>query len=344
MRRATRVLLCLFVFAWCASVAQAFSLPQDAGAHVDRPREWWRSLSHLQAADGHRFEVSATFFRFAVVPPSGVRGGWSTAAILPLSVAIGDESKRTTYIAQAVERDALGLAHAAAHRLDLVVGRSLLRAFAGAEAERFRVHVEAHGASADLEQRIIALPVALGSRAYAYPRLDVRGTLRIGAESIAVHGTGWLDHEYGANQLDRGEVGWDRFVMHFDDGRVVMIEQRRLAGNRKSPASTGVFVDRNGRATPLSAHDFSIVNALDTHWQSPHTGARYPSLWEIFVPLAGLDLAVIPPFLDQEISAEGAGASYYCGAITIERAPLPEHTDTGRGFVELTGYARPLVF
>jgi len=344
MKHVALGLLCLVVFAWCANVAQAFSLPQDAGAHGDRPREWWRSLSHLHSTDGRRFEVSATFFRFAAVPPSDVRSAWSTAAILPVSVAIGDEGHRITYTAHSVEREALGLAHAATNRLDLAVGRSLLQSVDATRDRRFRVHVEANGASAELEQRFIQSPVALGARAYAYPRLDVRGTLRIGAESIAVRGTGWIDHEYGADQLDRGEIGWDRFVMHFDDGRVVMIEQRRLPGNRKSPASTGIFVDRSGHATLLSARDFSIVNALDTHWQSPHTGARYPSLWEIFVPLAGLDLAVIPPFLDQEIPADGAGASYYSGAITIERAPLPEHTDTGRGFVELTGYVRPLAF
>ena len=346
MRCTARALLCIFVFAWCASSAQAFSLPHDAGAHAERPREWWRTLAHLQAADGRRFEAAATFFRFAVVPPSDVRGAWSTTAILSVSVAIGDESQRTTFTAHTLERDALGLAHAAKSRLDLAVGHSFLRALDAASnsERRFRVHVETGGASAELEQRVVQPAVPLGSQAYAYPRLDVRGTLRIGAESVAVRGTGWLDHEYGADQLDRGEIGWDRFVMHFDDGRVVMIEQRRLRGNRKSLASTGIFVDRRGRATRLSARDFRIVNALDTHWQSPHTGARYPSLWEIFVPLAGLDLAVIPPFLDQEISAEGAGASYYCGAITLERAPLPEHTDTGRGFVELTGYARPLVF
>ena len=116
-----------------------------------------------------------------------------------------------------------------------------------------------------------------------------------------------------------------------------MIERIREDDGKQSYASAGVFVDRRGRATTLDASDFTVENPLRTQWQSPHSGARYPSLWEIFVPRVGLDLAVIPPFLDQELG--GDGQPYYDGAITVERAPLPEHTDFGRGFAELTGYA-----
>ncbi len=306
-----------------------------ASTSVPRKREVWRSLIHVRTDRGRNIDLAAIFFRYAV---SASRDGsaWSTTAIDPASVAIVDEDNHQMYAASAVQREALGLAHARSDRLDVAVGRLWMRMANHDPRAHVALHLEAGAAIADLDERVELPLIALGNGASAYPRLAVRGTVRIGNESLAVRGTGWIDHVLGDTAA--GEDGWDRFVVAFDDGRVLLVERRRNASGVRTNVDGGIFVDRSGAVHRLSAGDFTVENPLSTNWLSVRTHARYPSLWEISVPSAGLDLALIPPIQNQEIVGEGQGQSFYDGALTVERFPPPEHTDRGRGFVELTGY------
>jgi predicted secreted hydrolase len=101
------------------------------------------------------------------------------------------------------------------------------------------------------------------------------------------------------------------------------------------PESGGSLVDVRGavRYLPRAA---VVVDALGT-WQSPHTGATYPSGWRVRLPAAKLDLTLVPVLRDQELANTAGGISYWEGAVDV--------TDTatgarrGVGYVELTGYA-----
>ena len=318
-----------------ALVAAVAVLAGDVSAAVPPP-EVWRSLVHVKTDRGRNFDLAATFFRYGAATSRG-GSAWSTSAIDPASVAIIDEDNHRMYGATAVQREALGLAHARSDRLDVAVGRLSMRSLTTLDRQQHVfLHVEAGVASADLDERVDLPVIALAQGASAYPRLAVRGTVRIGNESYAVRGTGWIDHAVG-DAADGAKDG-DRFVVAFDDGRVLFLERRRSASGVRMNASGGVFVDRSGVVHRLGAGEFLIENPLATSWLSIRTHARYPSIWEIFVPSAGLDLAVIPPVQDQEVVSDGQGQSFYEGAVTVERFPPPEHTDIGRGFVELTGY------
>jgi predicted secreted hydrolase len=69
-------------------------------------------------------------------------------------------------------------------------------------------------------------------------------------------------------------------------------------------------------------------------WESPEGGV-YPSAWTLRVPGKGLELEVAPVMADQELFTT---VRYWEGAVDVEGerdgAPV-----TGRGYVELTGYA-----
>ena len=70
-------------------------------------------------------------------------------------------------------------------------------------------------------------------------------------------------------------------------------------------------------------------------WRSPETDARYPARWRLRVPTEDLDLVVEPLLAAQEMRTS---FTYWEGATrvlgTSRGTPI-----SGRGYVELTGYA-----
>ena len=327
------------------------------GAQPGASSEWWRLTGHVRTSDGRRFAVAATFFRFALgrsprAAHRGVTSAWAAERFYPATFAIVDERGRRYISGTRVERGAFGFGRAALGRLDVAAGPWSLRARGGASA--FEVRAGNAEASFDLHQLALKPRVAFGraglvrsgscarcfEHAFAYTRLRARGTVRVGGVAYAVEGTTWLDHEYGSHLLGPGDRGWDRFAIQLDDGRDVLVRVVRRADGTPSPATSGELVSRDGTLTNLTAADVSVAGRARTVWRG-RSGALYPVLWELSVPKAHLDLAVVPPLSGQEIASQQGGPAYYEGSIDVERAP-PPGGDPGRGFVELTGYARPL--
>jgi predicted secreted hydrolase len=81
----------------------------------------------------------------------------------------------------------------------------------------------------------------------------------------------------------------------------------------------------------LSLGDIKITN-LST-WTSPNSGAVYPAGWNFAIPGEGIDLHITPLINDQELRVS---FTYWEGAVRIEG------TQTGYGYVELTGYRESL--
>ena len=333
-----------------------------AGAH-DAPQapreEWWRVFGHLQAVDGRRFDVSASFFRFALPhgrTGSGVRSAWQSDALVPATFVVVDEGARRAYTSTHLDRASLGLARFASVGPNIRVGDWSLEGNVAADWRRrhFTLHVAAPDVALELQQMPLKPPIRYGvggtlqtgscaacvAREEAYTRLRAHGTLTLSGERYALTGTTWVDHESSSHELARDDAGWDRFAIQLDDGRDLDLRVVRRRDGKASLASSGVVVAADGRPTRLSAGDFVVENPLHTRWRNSRTGLEYPSLWEIIVAPAHLDLAVVPPLQDQEISAPD-GPSYYDGTVDVERAPAPGG-DPGHGYVELSGYDRPL--
>jgi predicted secreted hydrolase len=71
----------------------------------------------------------------------------------------------------------------------------------------------------------------------------------------------------------------------------------------------------------------------------------YPSGWRIRVPRLGLDVTVTPRMEDQEMVGAGAeGIDYWEGSVAVRGSAGPTSREiTGLGYVELTGYAGPVL-
>ncbi len=120
------------------------------------------------------------------------------------------------------------------------------------------------------------------SHYYSYTRLRTSGTLTYGGEKLAVDGLSWMDHEFGSDELQPDQTGWDWFSIQLDDGRELMLYRLRRKDGSVTPESSGSLIERDGRVryVPLAAF---AIEATGT-WTSPHTDARYPSGWRVRLP------------------------------------------------------------
>jgi predicted secreted hydrolase len=127
-----------------------------------------------------------------------------------------------------------------------------------------------------------------------------------------------------------------------DNTELMLFELRRKDGTL-DPFSSGTYVDAQGKTTHLRAAEFSLkpIGAL---WKSPGTGATYPVQWTISVPGLGLVLEASTPLQSQELSSKGKFApTYWEGAINLigSKNGTAAH---GVGYLEMTGYDRPVSF
>ena len=328
-----------------SSIGFARATPVRASTVTDpATMQTLRVLGHLHAGDEARYDVAAIFFHAPFGPraPGAARpaSAWRARGFEAADVSFVDENARTTESGTRVERDGIGSAHAANRGLDVRVDDWTLRERRDGRsgASRIALHLAEGSSRADLVLTSVRGNVAVGADGSAWPRLAARGTLFRDGRAIAVTGSFWIDRTsapgFGAN--DRG---WERFVIQFDDGRALVADVVRGRDGRVTSRS-GAFFARDGTVSLLGTQDIALENPLATTWRNAR-GVPYPSLWELFVPRFGLDLALVPDVQAQEIDSGLRGATVYLGALDVERAQ-PGPRDAGRGYAELTGYDGPI--
>ena len=323
------------------------SFPRDHGSHDDARVEWWYVTGHLETDSGRRLGVQLTFFRTGLLDePRAERASRLAARDLFLAhFALTDVSAGTFRFAERIHRSGLGAAEAREDRLAVdteewsleeIAGRFVLHARDGMDDLSLLLEPEKpivlHGANG--LSRKGPEPDAV-SRYVSFTRLRTAGWLSRGDRSETVTGSSWMDHEWGPGSLGAGAAGWDWFAIQLEDGRDLMLYRMRAADGTGSRFSSGTLVAKDGRPRTLSAEEFSIETT--STWRSPRSGGVYPSRWSVRVPGAALDLDVVPLVADQELVTEkSTRVTYWEGACAVSN---PEGRNSGRAYVELTGYA-----
>ena len=323
--------------------------PEDHGPHPDFQLEWWYYTGNLLTEEGRRFGYQFTIFRNALAPPDTVPvesgSAWRTNQLYFAHFAVSDIQEKEFYAFERFSRGAAGLA--------------------GAQAEPFKVWLEdwqatqvvdsmppmqikaaQEGVAIDLTMDLLKPIVLQGdagysvkgpgygnaSHYYSMTRLDSEGTITINGESHEVEGLSWMDREWSTGLLSGGQIGWDWFSLHLDDGRdVKYFNVRSLAGN-EPPFADGALFDVDGAKRQLSPFDVQLT-VLDT-WVSD-TGSQYPSRWRMEIPSVGLDLYIEPYMNNQELDV---AVRYWEGAVSVE-GTSDGNPVAGSGYIELTGYS-----
>ncbi len=341
------------------SIARApytFSFPRDHFAHTSYRTEWWYFTGHLHATNGRRFGYELTFFRIGLEPtPSRWTTGeskWRAYQLYPAHFAITDiDGQHFTY-STTLARDALGQGAASSRKLEVVANgwsltgtpelrpRMRLRASSGANVVSLVMRsakppaIHGHGGVS-----LKGSCASCASHYYSFTRLMTGGTLELNGQTYSVTGTSWMDHEFGSDELQARQSGWDWFAIQLNDGREIMLYRLRETDGTTTPQSSGSLIASDGSVTFLPLRAFTIAS-LET-WKSPRTGAAYPSGWRVSVATIGKTFELQPFLPDQEL-IDQMSTTYWEGAADV-RDPNSGKS-VGQAYVELTGYTSAVRF
>ena len=278
------------------------------------------------------------------------RSRWAVDQLYLAHAAISDLESGHFLYAEKISRAALGKAGADATRLHVWIDRWQTRADTDRDAQRLMA--DADGFTLALQLVPHAPPVIHGhdgisrkgaahgqaSHYYSLTRLETSGTVTVGDRAFEVSGVSWMDHEFGSGDLGERQIGWDWFSVQLDGGGELMIYLLRRDDGTFDPASSGTLIHADGRRQALSRDDVRVT-ALGS-WVSGRSGARYPSRWRIEIPGEAVTLELAPQLADQElVTTRSTHVTYWEGTVTVE-GRWRDRPLTGRGYVELTGYAK----
>jgi predicted secreted hydrolase len=325
-----------------ATSIREFEFPRDHGPHPAYRNEWWYVTGNLEDAAGRRFGFQLTFFRVGLAPgPEKRPSRWATKHAWMAHFALTDVKNQAFH---AFERFARGgeLALAGAEGDPVAVWLEDWRLERRNDG-RWHLRAAADGLTLDLDLDPVHGPVLQGDRGlsrksaaegnasyyYSLTRIAARGRLTLDDAANDVRGTAWLDREWSTSALGSGQVGWDWFALHLDDGTDLMIYRLRNEDGDTSRWSAGTVVGTDGSVTSLGADDFKL-RVLD-RWTSPR-GGTYPARWTLTIESLPDSLTVTPVLAGQELDA---AVRYWEGAVDVHR----DGKRIGAGYVELTGYA-----
>ena len=335
----------------------ALQFPHDYGSHPQFGVEWWYLTGWLHTARHQPLGFQITFFRVRTGADAANPSAFAPRQLLIAHAAISDPARGRLWQDQRIRRAGLGLAQAATGDTHVWIDDwSLQRRDGGASSAGghappgsvYVARVLADDFSFDLTATADSPPMLNGNAGfsqkgpqprsasyyYSQPQLRVRGSVTRAGHRDAVTGKAWLDHEWASQYLDPAATGWDWVGLNMDDGSAIMaFEIRDRHGQPYWTA--GTLRDAHGRMQVFGPGQVDF--AATRRWRSPRTGVLYPVAERVRVGTLSLQLA--PLLDDQEFDARvSSGAIYWEGAVS---ASVAGHT-LGRGYLELTGYGRPL--
>lgn len=334
-----------------ADAPREFQFPADHGPHPPFRNEWWYLTGNLDTGNGRRFGYELTLFRFRLTPGEHDEPGsdWAANQVFVGHFAVTDVAAGAFHAAERTSRGAAGLAGARGDPLHVwLYDWSLRRATQGGRGA-WQAAAAADGMSLALtlvpekgpvlhgEGGLSRKSAAAGNASYYYsmPRLETHGRLTLGGEAFDVGGLSWLDREWSSSALGADQAGWDWFSLQLSDGSDLMFYQLRRQDGSRDPHSAGTLMPPDAAPVHLGADDVTL-EVLD-HWESP-AGGRYPMGWRFAVPSRHLDVRIQPVLEDQELHT---AVRYWEGAVDVSGTNGTKRI-TGRGYVELTGYAEAL--
>jgi predicted secreted hydrolase len=353
MKNSVRCFFICLALAVCAAAQYKQALP---GYEYQFPRDHFNHpdyTGNLKSSDGHRFGFELTFFRQGTSCEPVRNVDWGVQDLYLAHFAVSDLDAQKFYYIERVNRAGPGIAGISQQTSRVWNGNWQAQWVNGAQ----QLQATADDFSLRLTLRSDKPPVIHGlhgvsqkgagtghsSHYISLTRMITTGTVDIGGKSYDVQGTSWMDHEFSTDSLSPDEVGWDWLSIQLNDNTELMLYRLRHKDGTADPYSAGTYVDAEGRATFLGGRDFKM-QASDEIWASPNSGARYPVAWRVTIPSSALELQIRTPMQLQELAGKTRlSPSYWEGAIDVSgkhgSSPI-----SGAGYLEMTGYDKPLDF
>ena len=341
--------------AWTADVVYpavrpgyAIAFPRDHGAHLDFRTEWWYVTGWVNTSRGEELGFQVTFFRTRTPYASDNPSAFAPRQLILAHAALADPKLGRLRHDQRAARAALGVAGAAEGTTRVWIDAWRLEL----DAQSYRAVIPAREFGLDLAFATSRPPLLQGvngvsrkgkkpseaSYYYSRPALPVTGSIERGAGKEPVTGLAWLDHEWSSEYLAAGAAGWDWIGVTLDDGGALMAF--RMRGRDGSVLYAGgklMRPDGSAEAFGPAEVEFTVLR----RWRSPRSGTDYPVAMRV---RAGDSAWRIEPlFDDQELDSRASTATiYWEGAVRVTPEAGGDPKQSGKGYLELTGYWKPM--
>ena len=320
-------------------------LPRDFGAHPAFRTEWWYVTGWLETPDRKPLGFQITFFRSATEHDANNPSHFAPKQLIIAHAAVSDPALGRLLHDQKSAREGFGRAYAKEGDTDVKLENWRFMRDAGG---RYQANVAAREFALNFSLTPSQPPMLQGDKGfsrkgpkqeqasyyYSEPQLKVEGTVTRDGKAVTVTGTAWLDHEWSTSVLDPDASGWDWIGANLNDGSALMAFRIRSKDGNALWAHAALR-DAAGRIEHFPPEQVRFLP--QRRWRSSRTGASYPVAMQL---QTGSMLWQLTPLQDdQELdSRQSTGSVYWEGAVTIERDGRP----AGHGYLELTGYVKPL--
>jgi predicted secreted hydrolase len=329
--------------------------PRDHGAHPGARNEWWYATGWLDEPNGQPIGFQITFFRHRTGLATSLPGRFAPRQLLFAHAALSDISRGRHLQAQLIQRwsgdERSGATRAARADTDVRLSRWSLRRDSADGTAVYRAEVGGTDAPFALQLALRATqPLLLqgdaghsrkgplphqASHYYSVPQLQVAATLERDGTRASLPGRAWLDHEWSDEYLPSDAVGWDWIGINLDDGGALMAFRLRRADGSTLWAG-GSHRAGDGRLRVFGSDELRFTP--ERWWTSPSSRGRYPVRWTIDSPLGRVTVQALMD--TQELDGRASnGAVYWEGLSDLLDG---NGRRIGRGYLEMTGYAKPL--
>jgi len=335
-------------------VKRPLQFPRDLGSHPDTAIEWWYVTGELQA-QGRLFGFQLTFFRSRVPSTQAMRSGFAAKQLHFAHAAVTDVTGQRLLHDQRIARSSgdsqVDLAQASDTDTDVQLrdwslkrrGTSYLARASGAGFAFALDLAETQPLLLQGDQGLSRKgpEASQASFYYSLPQLRVSGQLTLDGQRQAVTGRAWLDHEWSQSIMAPQAVGWDWIGMNLHDGSA--LTAFRLRDKAGDTVWAGGSWRAAGATAPVVFGPDQVSFQPGRLWSSPASGSTYPVVWGVTVPdgSATPKRYTVRALVDnQELdSSRSTGAIYWEGLSDLLDA---QGQPVGRGYLEMTGYAKPL--
>jgi len=323
----------------------ALAFPRDHGSHPEYRTEWWYITGWVKTKAGAELGLQVTFFRSRPGIGEGNPSRFAPGQLLFAHAALSDARIGRLLHDQRAARAGFGLAAASERDTEVYVddwrlernGDAYMARVAGREFDfslRFRptqpLLLQGEGGFSRKGPDAVQ-----ASYYYSQPHLQVTGAIAVKGEAVQIaSGDAWLDHEWSSEAMANEAAGWDWVGLNLSGGGALMAFRMR---DRKGGVhwAGGAHRGADGRLRVFSPEEIEFSPLRD--WRSPRTGATYPV--SMRVRAGALEFTLEPSMNDQELDSRAStGTVYWEGAVKARANGGP----AGQGYLELTGYWRPL--
>jgi len=319
--------------------------PRDHGSHAAFRTEWWYVTGWAKVRSGADLGLQITFFRSRTGIGESNPSRFAPRQLLFAHAALSDARIGHLLHDQRAAREGFGLAAASEADTNVRVDDwSLVRG-----ADGYDARVPAREFEFALRFRPMQAPLLQGDRGfsrkgpdarqssyyYSIPHLQVSGAITTRGGSVEIEsGEAWLDHEWSSEVMSPQAVGWDWVGLNLADGGALMAFRMR---DKEGGTLWAGGTHRGGNGSVHAFRPEEVAFSVLRRWRSPRTDTLYPV--SMRVTAGGLDYTLEPMMDDQELDSRAStGAIYWEGSVTASASGR----STGRGYLELTGYWKPL--